>query len=180
MLISLIASLTINHVIGRHNCIPWSCKLDMEWFKLHTLNKPVIMGRKTFESIGGKGLVGRLNIVLSNCAREVKNKYKYRDVIFVRTPQEAFLFLKSDIVVNSNEVMVIGGGKIYSIFMPYASRLYLTYLNIEVSGDVFFPFFNLLEWKLIFLKFYYNYYLIDYILCFKIFERFDININKLS
>ncbi|WP_331828425.1 type 3 dihydrofolate reductase [Candidatus Blochmannia sp. SNP] len=165
MIISLIVALTTNHVIGKGNVIPWYFPVDIKWFKYHTFHKPVIMGRKTFESIGKKPLLNRLNIVLS---RNPTNNYN--DVFMVDNPDYALSLVK-----DTYEVMVIGGGTIYNIFLPYAQRLYLTYINniIDIDGDSWFPDYDIKEWKSIFNSFYkvndrfFNY------LNFKILERLE-------
>ncbi|URJ32818.1 dihydrofolate reductase [Candidatus Blochmannia vicinus] len=165
MIISLIAALTTNHVIGKRNVIPWYFPIDIKWFKHHTLYKPVIMGRKTFESIGKKPLLNRLNIVLSRNAINNRN-----DVFFVIDSPDYALSLIKDIY---EEVMIIGGGTIYNVFLPYAQRLYLTYINsiIDIDGDSWFPDYDIKEWKSVFNSFY---KVNDDIFCylnFKILER---------
>lgn len=164
MIISLISSLTVDHVIGMQGVIPWYFSIDMKWFQYHTLNKPIIMGRKTFESIGKKPLKNRLNIVLSHVL--LKN---YNNVYIVNNIEQA-LFL----VRNHYEVMIIGGGEIYRFFFPLSQKLYLTYINtnINISGDTWFPIYDVLEWKIIFNKFCsVNEKNCHYNLSFNIFER---------
>ncbi|QOI11283.1 type 3 dihydrofolate reductase [Blochmannia endosymbiont of Colobopsis nipponica] len=162
MFISLIASLTFDNVIGKGNFIPWNFPLDMKWFKLHTLNKPIIMGRKTFESIGNKPLPGRLNVVLSRSRQVI-----YADLIFVRTPKEAL-----SLIGMANEVMIIGGGQVYDYFIQDAYRLYLTYIDVDISGDVFFPYFHERKWNTIFIEEYYDVGLMNHrAFYFKILER---------
>lgn len=127
MIISLIAALANNRVIGSKNLIPWRLPADLAWFKHKTLGKPIIMGRKTFESIG-RPLYGRLNIVLSHQPEE------NQDVIWVRSITQAL-----EKVENVPEVMIIGGGNIYTQFLPYANRMYLTHISALVDGDTYFP-----------------------------------------
>lgn len=167
MIISLISILTMNRVIGRENLIPWYFSIDMYWFSYHTLDKPIIMGRKTFESIK-KPLSGRLNIVLSS--QLLLNKEKCKDIFIVKTPEAAL-----SLIQKSNEVMVIGGSAVYNIFLPKCTRMYLTYIDhIYNYGDTWFPDYNQYEWRSIFNtckvykinnKLYYNLY-------FKILERY--------
>lgn len=167
MIISLISILTINHVIGRENLIPWNFSIDKHWFKYHTSNKPIIMGRKTFESIG-QPLLNRLNIVLSNQC--LFKKQIFSNICIVHSPEQAI-----SLVEESHEVMVIGGGKIYEIFIPKCTRMYLTYIDcIYDHGDSWFPKYTQDEWKSVFnihklckisKKKYYNLY-------FKILERY--------
>lgn len=135
MIISLIAALGRNGVIGKNNAIPWYLPADMRHFRELTLGKPVIMGHKTYLSIGRPlpkreniVMVRDLNVVLAGCK-------------VVHSAQEA---LKA--VEGNREVMIIGGEKIYSVFLPQADRLYLTYIELNVEGDAFFPYFNLDEW----------------------------------
>lgn len=143
MVISLIAALTIHHVIGIKNFVPWRFSIDIQWFKFHTLNKPIIMGRKTFESIGKKPLKNRFNIVLS---RFLSNNYK--DVYVVRNIDQALSLVNA----NYAEIMIIGGGEIYRAFLPQSKRLYLTYINTNftIYGDTWFPIYDMNEWKIIF------------------------------
>ncbi|UDG80196.1 type 3 dihydrofolate reductase [Candidatus Steffania adelgidicola] len=134
MIISLIAALAIDRVIGMKNAMPWHLSADLTWFKYHTVKKPVIMGRRTFESIG-QPLVGRRNIVLSSYP--VNNNC----IIWSATLAHA-LTAAGDVP----EVMVIGGGRVYEDFLPIATRLYLTHINTEVTGDVWFPDYKGDEW----------------------------------
>lgn len=147
MIISLIAALTVNRVIGIKNCVPWSLPIDMKWFKYHTLNKPIIMGRKTFESIGKKPLQNRLNIVLS---RFLSNNYS--DVHVVKNINQALSLVK----YSCEEIMIIGGEEVYNAFLPRSRRLYLTYIDIgfHIYGDAWFPYYDVSEWKYMFTRFY--------------------------
>ncbi|WP_371195647.1 type 3 dihydrofolate reductase [Glaciecola sp. SC05] len=129
MKISLIAAMASNRVIGKDNQMPWHLSADLRHFKAVTLGKPVIMGRKTYESIG-KALPGRQNIVISRQA-----DYKLADAEVVTSCEEALALAKE----LSKEVMIIGGGKIYAEFLPKADYLYLTHIDLEVDGDTQFP-----------------------------------------
>lgn len=146
MIISLIAALTTNHVIGIKNGMPWFFPIDMKWFQYHTLHKPIIMGRKTFDSIGKKPLKHRLNIILSRFLLQSSN-----NICIVNSIEQAL-----SIVKNSYEVMVIGGGEIYKVFFPQSKRLYLTYIHTDfhIYGDTWFPSYDIYEWKVLFSKFY--------------------------
>ena len=128
MLISMIAAMAHNRVIGADNAMPWHLPADLKHFKAVTLGKPVIMGRKTYESIG-KALPGRLNIVITR-----DSSFKLDDAVVVTTPKEA-LQLVSDV----EEVMIIGGGSIYQHFLDRCQRLYLTHIDLDVAGDTCFP-----------------------------------------
>ncbi len=139
MKISLIAAATENGVIGQDNQMPWHLPADFAWFKQCTLGKPIVMGRKTFESIG-RPLPKRLNIVIS------------RDPTFI-VPDGVILV--SDLesawraALPADEVMVIGGGAIYRACLSIADCLYLTEVMApNVVGDTHFPTWNRSEWRL--------------------------------
>ena len=137
----MIAAVAQNGVIGRNNELPWRLPGDLPRFKQITLGKPVIMGRATFDSIG-KPLPGRDNIVIS---RDVN--LKIDDVAVVATPTAA-LDLARIVAAEKNldEIVVIGGGQIYSELLPQADRLYLTKVLADVEGDAWFPRFDAGEW----------------------------------
>lgn len=142
MIISLIAALSADRVIGLDNAMPWHLPADLAWFKRNTLAKPVIMGRKTYESIG-RPLPGRHNIVISRRAGCDDR------VTWVTTPQAAL-----EAAAEAQEVMIIGGGSIYSQFLPQASRLYLTHVDADVAGDTYFPDYAPDEWQTCFSEFH--------------------------
>lgn len=127
MKISMIAAMAKNRVIGANNAMPWHLPADLKHFKAVTLGKPVIMGRKTYESIG-KALPGRQNIVIS------RSGFEAEDATVVTDSQSAL-----DAAENIEEVMIIGGGKIYEMFLPQATQLYLTFIELDVEGDTQFP-----------------------------------------
>lgn len=128
MLISLIVAMDRNRLIGRGNALPWHLPADLAHFKTLTLGKPIIMGRKTYESIG-RPLPGRHNIVIS------------RDPAFsapgctVVTSVDAALAAAGDVA----EVMVIGGAQLYAEVLPRAQRIYLTHIDAAFEGDAWFP-----------------------------------------
>ena len=128
MRISLIAAMARNHVIGKDNQMPWHVPADLQHFKKITMGKPVIMGRKTFESIG-RPLPGRQNIIISR-----DTAYLADGVDVVSSPAEAL-----SLVGDAKEVMIIGGGQIYQHFLPMATDLYLTLIDAESEGDAWFP-----------------------------------------
>lgn len=142
MIISLIAALATDRVIGMENAMPWHLPGDLAWFKRNTLNKPVIMGRKTFESIG-RPLPGRLNIVISSKPGE------HEGVTWV-TSVDAALAAADGV----EEVMVMGGGRVYEQFLPKANRLYLTHIDAEVEGDTHFPDYEPDDWESTFSEFH--------------------------
>ncbi|MBF7954258.1 type 3 dihydrofolate reductase [Rahnella victoriana] len=141
-MISLIAALATDRVIGMENAMPWHLPGDLAWFKRNTLNKPVIMGRKTFESIG-RPLPGRLNIVISS------NPGEHDSVTWV-TSVDAALAAAGDV----EEVMVMGGGRVYEQLLPKANRLYLTHIDAEVEGDTHFPDYEPDDWESTFSEFH--------------------------
>ncbi|MFC5076608.1 Dihydrofolate reductase type 3 [Vibrio thalassae] len=128
MIISMIAAMAENRVIGKDNQMPWHLPADFMWFKKCTMGKPVIMGRKTYESIG-RPLPGRQNIVVS------RNSDLRIDGVETVTSLEQALSLVS----NLEEVMIIGGGSFYEHCLPIANKLYLTYIDANVDGDTQFP-----------------------------------------
>lgn len=117
-----------NRVIGKDNDMPWHLPADLAYFKKTTLGKPVIMGRKTYESIG-RPLPGRQNIVISRNAN-----YQAEGVDIVASVDEALALAK-----GVEEIMVIGGGAIYEHCLPAADRLYITHIDANVDGDTQFP-----------------------------------------
>jgi dihydrofolate reductase len=128
MKISMIAAMANNRVIGKDNKMPWHLPADLKFFKKMTLGKPVIMGRKTFESIG-RALPKRQNIVIT---RDVEFSADGVDVVH---DTQAALAKAGQV----DEVVIIGGGNIYQQFMPLATELYLTHIDLAVQGDAFFP-----------------------------------------
>ncbi|MFT2089803.1 type 3 dihydrofolate reductase [Paraglaciecola sp. 2405UD69-4] len=136
MQISMIAAMANNRVIGFNNTMPWHLPADLKHFKKVTLGKPIIMGRKTYESIGS-ALPGRLNIVVSS-----NSNFTLSDASVVSDCDAAVNLAKdhfdsTDIV--EQEVMIIGGGTIYQHFLPVCHRLYLTHIDLDVEGDTYFP-----------------------------------------
>ena len=141
-MISMIAAMTPDYVIGKDNQMLWHLPADFKFFKQTTLGKPIIMGRKTFESIG-RPLPGRLNIVLSRGSDS-----PHPDVVLVNTVEEAINTAKQALSQSDeNEVMVIGGGVVYELFMPLADRLYITEVNAKIDGDAHFPTIDKNQWQ---------------------------------
>jgi len=142
MKISLVWAMAQNRVIGRNNNLPWHLPEDLKYFKRITLGKPVIMGRKTFESIG-KPLPGRTNIVVTRNA-----DFSAEGVKTVNSLSAAKALCESIGEIDGiSEAMVIGGAEIYTQAMPVADRLYLTEVHANVDGDTFFPEFDRSLWK---------------------------------
>jgi dihydrofolate reductase len=126
--ITLIVAAADNGVIGRDNALPWHLPDDLKRFKVLTWAKPIVMGRKTFESIG-KPLPGRQNIVISR-----DPNYRREGVTVVHDPDAAVAAAG-----GAPEIMVIGGAELFRLFLPRATRIHLTRVHAEVAGDVVWP-----------------------------------------
>ncbi len=140
--VSLIVAATRNQVIGLDNKMPWHLPADLRYFKQCTLGKPIIMGRKTWESLG-RPLPGRLNIVISRqeCAA-LEGAEVFTDLVAaIRRGQE---WAAQQGVA---EVMIIGGGQIYQQALELAQRVYLTRIELELDGDAFFPVLDDQAWQ---------------------------------
>jgi dihydrofolate reductase len=159
MIISLIAALAVDRVIGLENAMPWHLPADLAWFKRNTLNKPVVMGRKTYASLG-QPLPGRRNIVLSRHPADDDR------VIWVSSVAEALMAAG-----ESEEIMVIGGGNIYQQFLPRANRLYLTHIDAELDGDTYFPDYEPDQWQSVFSEFHDADEKNSHSFCFEILDR---------
>lgn len=132
--IALIAAVAKNGVIGRHGGLPWRLPSDMAFFKKTTMGKPIVMGRKQFESLG-RPLPGRINIVVSR-----RKGYQPEGTLVFSEIAAALDHAKSLAEADGvGEVMVIGGGEIYAAALPRADRLYLTRVALEPDGDTVFP-----------------------------------------
>lgn len=138
-MISIIVARTLNHVIGKDNAMPWHLPVDLAWFRANTVGKPVIMGRKTYESIG-RLLPKRPNIILSRSGFAAEGAYSAESL------EQAVSLAKS--FTNVGEIMIIGGGELFKQAMPIAEKLYLTEIQANIDGDTFFE-FDENNWKLI-------------------------------
>lgn len=141
MKLSLIAAMDNNRVIGVNNTLPWHLPADLKHFKTITMGKPILMGRKTYESIG-KPLPGRDNIVLTRDAG-----FSAKGCTVVCSVEQAIAY--ADDELNADELMVIGGAQLYEALLSLANRLYLTQVDTVVQGDaslVYFPEINRCEW----------------------------------
>lgn len=136
MTFSLIVATTLNNVIGKDNQMPWHLPADLAWFRQNTTGKPVIMGRKTFESIG-RPLPKRINIVLS------RKPFEHEGVIWKNSLESAVDFVK-----DSKEILLLGGGELFKQYLPQADKLYFTQIQAEIDGDTFFPELNWDEWNI--------------------------------
>lgn len=135
MHISLIWAQDKNGIIGRGGKLPWRLPADMVWFKENTMDKPILMGRKTYESIG-KPLPGRTNIVMTGQDTDIEG------CIVVHSIDEAI-----ETAGDAEELMVIGGAEIYALFLPRADRLYITEIQQTFDGDTSFPNFDREAWQ---------------------------------
>ena len=134
MIISIIAAMDKNRLIGSQNGLPWHLPADFKHFKEVTLGKPVLMGRKTFESIG-RPLPGRKNIVIS------RSGFKTDGIESVDSIDAGL-----ELVADAEEVMIIGGANIYEQVISQAEKMYLTYVDAECVGDAWFPEINQADW----------------------------------
>jgi len=158
-MISLIAALAVDRVIGMENAMPWNLPADLAWFKRNTLNKPVVMGRLTWESIG-RPLPGRKNIVISSKPGTDER------VQWVSSIDDAIAACG-----DVEEIMVIGGGRVYEQFLPKAQKLYLTHIDAEVEGDTHFPDYDPDDWESVFSEFNDADEQNSHSYCFEILER---------
>ena len=143
--LSLIVAVSRNGIIGHKGELPWRISDDLKNFKSITMGKPIIMGRRTFDSIGA-ALDGRQNIVVSRSEKIIND-----DVEMASSLDKA---LKIASKVNPVEVMIIGGGEIYNLALPKADRIYLTEVHIDVKGDAYFPALNPKHWGEVSRKFF--------------------------
>jgi dihydrofolate reductase len=138
----MIVAAAQNRVIGRDNALPWYLPNDLKYFKKTTLGKPIIMGRKTYESIG-KPLPGRTNIVITR-----QTDYQPDGVKVVHSVAEARDLAESVCLIDGQEeAMIMGGAEIYTLALPDADRLYLTEVHADVDGDAYFPEYDKTEWQ---------------------------------
>jgi len=163
-IVSLIWAMDRNRLIGKDNALPWKLPADMQWFRKQTMGKPVLMGRKTFDSIG-KPLPGRKNIILSRQAG-----LSIEGCHVVVSLSEA-----KSIAADTDEIMVIGGSEIYALLLPEADRLYCTEIEATFDGDTWFPAFGEDEWKQTFVETHEPDESNAYPYRFLIYERIDYN-----
>src|SRR5687768_6483697 len=139
MVLSLLVAAAENGVIGKDNKLPWHLPDDLKYFKNLTWGLPILMGRKTFDSIG-KPLPGRKSIVITR-----QKSWKHECVEVVHSVKEA---IKKATAYGAKEIFVIGGAEIFKTALPEADRIYLTRIHEHFDGDVFFPELNSSEWQL--------------------------------
>jgi len=139
MIISLIAAMGKNRTIGKNGKLPWNMPSDLKYFRDKTKGKTVVMGRKTYDSIG-RPMPDRTNIIITR-----DQDYKTEGCIVVHSVEEA---IKEAEKINANqELMIIGGSQIYKEFLSKANRIYLTIIEGEFEGDTFFPEYDVTQWK---------------------------------
>lgn len=139
MKISLVVAASDNHAIGKDNQLLWHLPKDMRFFKNTTWALPILMGRKTFESLGNKVLPGRMNIIITRQANK-----EYEGAKVVTSLEQAIELAKQN---DYKELMVIGGGEIYQMAIPLADTIYLTRVHTSIDGDTYFPALGA-EWML--------------------------------
>ncbi len=160
MVVSLIVAISKNYCIGKDNQLLWHLPKDLKFFKEHTNRKTIIMGRKTYDSIG-KPLPNRRNIVISS-----NKELQIEGVEITDSLDAAILLCKSE-----PEVCIIGGGKIYNLALDLVNRMYITFVDAEIDGDTYFPKVNLKNWQEVFSESHQKdeRHLFDFV--FKIYER---------
>ncbi len=143
-IISHLVAVSNDLVIGVDNDLPWNLKADLAHFKKYTLNKIIIMGRKTYESIG-RPLPNRINYVVSRTLKEISGTYVFSSL------EEAILNAeKKNLQMNiENEIVIIGGGHIFQETAQSINKLIITRVDCNIDGDIYYPKFNLKKWKLI-------------------------------
>ena len=134
-ILSLIWAMDENRLIGRDNQLPWRLSADLQWFRKQTMGKPVLMGRKTYESIG-KPLPGRQNIIITR-----------QDIVIEGCTVVHSLKEARASATDAEEIMVIGGAEIYTRLLAEADRLYITQIHDTFEGDTWFPEFDLSGWQ---------------------------------
>ena len=142
IIISHVVALSNNNVIGKDNDLPWNLKTDLKHFKDYTSNKIIVMGRKTFESIG-KPLPNRINYVVSNTIGEIAGAKVFNST------ESAIEEAKHECSRSGqNEIVIIGGGFLFRDTLKIANKLVLTRVDCEIDGDVFYPDLNIENWQL--------------------------------
>lgn len=137
--VAFVVAVSRNGIIGRAGTLPWRISSDLKHFKQITMGKPVIMGRKTWESLPRKPLPGRRNIVVTRRAN-----YIAQGAEIVDSPDAALTLAAES---GGDEISVIGGGDIFAALLPSADRLYLTEVDLDIEGDTYFPPIDPMQWK---------------------------------
>tara|TARA_B100000405_G_scaffold276772_1_gene218804 strand:+ start:421 stop:927 length:507 start_codon:yes stop_codon:yes gene_type:complete len=139
--ISHVVALSNNNVIGVNNSLPWNLKTDLAHFKNYTSNKIIVMGRKTYESIG-RPLPNRINLIVSNTIKEVNGAELFKST-------EDAINKAKELCINKNldEIIIIGGGYLFRDTLSITNKLVLTKVDCDIEGDVFYPDVDLNEWE---------------------------------
>ena len=139
--ISHVVALSNNNVIGVNNSLPWNLKTDLAHFKNYTSNKIIVMGRKTYESIG-RPLPNRINLIVSNTIKEINGAELFKST-------EDAINKAKELCINKNldEIIIIGGGYLFRDTLSITNKLVLTKVDCNIEGDVFYPDIDLDEWK---------------------------------
>ena len=142
IIISHVVALSNNNVIGVDNDLPWNLKTDLNHFKEYTTNKIIVMGRKTYESIG-RPLPNRINYIVSNTIKDLDGASIFKST------EDALESAKEICNMNENydEIVIIGGGYLFRDTLSITNKLVLTNVDCDIEGDVFYPEINLNEWK---------------------------------
>ena len=140
-IISHVVALSNNRVIGKDNDLPWNLKTDLKHFKEYTTNKILLMGRKTFESIG-RPLPNRTNIIVSNTIQSIEGAEVFSDLNSALSKAKE----KCE-TLDKNEIVIIGGGFLFNDTLDIVNKLVLTRVDCEIDGDIFYPEINLLNWN---------------------------------
>ena len=139
--ISHVVALSNNNVIGINNSLPWNLKTDLAHFKNYTSNKIIVMGRKTYESIG-RPLPNRINLIVSNTIKEINGAELFKST-------EDAINKARELCINKNleEIIIIGGGYLFRDTLSITNKLVLTKVDCNIEGDIFYPEIELNEWK---------------------------------
>jgi len=143
MIISLLVAASDNNVIGKNNQLLWHLPNDMKYFKNISWAMPIIMGRKTFESLGNKPLNGRINIIMTS-RKELNSSYENLQI--ATNIKEAMAKAEA---TDCKEVFVIGGGEIFKEFFSIADKIYVTRVHANLEGDTYFPAIDESKWKMV-------------------------------
>ena len=140
--VSIVIAVADNGVIGRGNALPWDLPDDLQHFKRTTMGRPIIMGRKTYESIG-RPLPGRLNIILTR-----DGAWQTPGVSVATSIEQAIDLAEGQALIDgADSVMVIGGAEVYRQALPFTSRVFLTRVHGNVDGDAFFDLDQIVSWR---------------------------------
>src|SRR6266850_5346557 len=148
--ISLVVAMARNRVIGRNNRLPWHLPADLKYFKQLTMDHAVIMGRKTFDSIGSKPFARRTNIIVTRKKSQEPPDFPESPDALVAHDLDAAIALAADhdrMKHHRDEIFILGGSQIFREALSRADRIYLTLIEAEIEGDVLFPEFDRSKWK---------------------------------